>query len=122
MKLILDMNLSPQWVDALAVAGFEATHWSALGDPGAADSAIMAFARARDAVILTHDLDFGTILAASGGNAPSVVQLRFGALDPASAIDAVTTALGQFRDELDKGALLTLDVRRSRVSLLPLDR
>ncbi|MCW5599101.1 hypothetical protein C8R30_1526 [Nitrosomonas nitrosa] len=31
MKLLIDMNLSPRWVDVLANAGFEAAHWSALG-------------------------------------------------------------------------------------------
>jgi len=35
MKLLLDMNLSPRWVDLLCAAGFEAAHWAALGEPGA---------------------------------------------------------------------------------------
>lgn len=31
MKLLIDMNLSPRWVDLLLDAGFEAVHWSAAG-------------------------------------------------------------------------------------------
>lgn len=31
MKLLIDMSLSPSWVDLLISAGFEAAHWSALG-------------------------------------------------------------------------------------------
>src|SRR6218665_2467579 len=31
MKLLVDMNLSPRWVDVLADAGIEAAHWSAVG-------------------------------------------------------------------------------------------
>ncbi len=46
MKLLVDMNLSPRWVKALAQAGIEAAHWSGLGAANASDTAIMAFARA----------------------------------------------------------------------------
>lgn len=31
MKLIVDMNLSPRWVDLLVSVGFEAAHWSSIG-------------------------------------------------------------------------------------------
>jgi predicted nuclease of predicted toxin-antitoxin system len=43
MKLLVDMNLSPRWVDLLADAGIDAAHWSSLGRPNAPDSEIMAF-------------------------------------------------------------------------------
>ncbi len=33
MKLLVDMNLSPAWVDVLRQAGFEAIHWSEIGSP-----------------------------------------------------------------------------------------
>ncbi len=36
----------------------------------------MDYARANDYIVLTHDLDFGTILAATRGTGPSVVQIR----------------------------------------------
>jgi predicted nuclease of predicted toxin-antitoxin system len=58
MKLLVDMNLSPRWVDVLATAGFEAAHWSTLGANNAPDAEIMAYARAHDYVVLTHDLHF----------------------------------------------------------------
>ena len=31
MKLLVDMNLSPGWVDRLGRHGFEAVHWSTIG-------------------------------------------------------------------------------------------
>jgi hypothetical protein len=31
VKLLVDMNLSPQWVDRLNVAGLPAVHWSGIG-------------------------------------------------------------------------------------------
>lgn len=36
----------------------------------------MTFARDNGYVVLTHDLDFGAILAATHGLKPSVVQIR----------------------------------------------
>ncbi len=30
MKLLIDMNLSPRWVDVLVNAGFDAAHWASL--------------------------------------------------------------------------------------------
>lgn len=35
MKILLDMNLSPDWVPVLESAGFEAVHWSKIGNPSA---------------------------------------------------------------------------------------
>jgi predicted nuclease of predicted toxin-antitoxin system len=36
MRLLIDMNLSPRWTDALAGFGIEATHWSEIGARSAA--------------------------------------------------------------------------------------
>ncbi len=66
MRLLVDMNLSPRWVDFLRAAGHEATHWSEIGDARATDAHIMAVAADQRAIVLTNDLDFGTILAARG--------------------------------------------------------
>jgi hypothetical protein len=38
VKLLVDMNLSPSWVDRLARHGFEAVHWSTIGAATAPDS------------------------------------------------------------------------------------
>jgi predicted nuclease of predicted toxin-antitoxin system len=67
------MDLSPRWVDIFATVGLEAAHWSVLGLRNAPDVEIMACARTQDHVVLTHDLDFGMILAATQGDKPSVV-------------------------------------------------
>ena len=74
--LVIDMNLSVDWVAALALHGWSAVHWSTVGDPRADDSAIMAWALANGHVVFTHDLDFGTMLALTHATGPSVVQVR----------------------------------------------
>lgn len=50
-----------------------AVHWSTAGRVDAPDSDIMAFAAAGEFVVLTHDLDFGAILAVTHGEKPSVI-------------------------------------------------
>lgn len=120
MRLLIDMNLSPRWVDVLAEADLEAVHWSTVGTATAPDPELMAYARDHGYVVLTHDLDFGAILAASGGDSPSVAQIRADDLRPQAIAAAVTAALRQFTSELEQGALITIDPRRTRVRLLPL--
>lgn len=120
MKLIVDMNLSPRWAGSLADAGFEAVHWSTLGANNAPDSKIMAYARANDYVVLTHDLDFSAILAATHGEKPSVVQIRAEDVSPDVIGKQVIAALKQMAAELEEGALLTVDSNRTRLRILPL--
>lgn len=120
MKLLVDMNLSPRWVETLAAKGFEATHWSLIGALDAPDAEIMAFARQHDCVVLTHDLDFGAILAATQREKPSVIQIRADDVSPEAIGAMVTEALSSVRDALRQGALVTLDARRTRLRLLPL--
>ena len=120
MRLLVDMNLSPRWVDTLIAAGFEARHWSMTGAGNAPDVEIMSYAKLHDMVVLTNDLDFGTILAATRSDKPSVVQIRADDLSPAAIGDQVIGALRQMNAELAIGALLTIDTNRTRLSLLPL--
>jgi len=122
MKLLIDMNLSPSWAGFLTNAGFEAAHWSALGDPTAPDRELTEFALNGGWVILTHDLDFGAILAASGRSGPSVMQIRADDLSFDAIGSAIIAALRQMADSLAAGALVTVEPARTRVSVLPLDR
>lgn len=120
MRLLVDMNLSPRWVSLLADAGIEAAHWSMLGTANATDTEIMAYARANDYVVLTHDLDFSAILAVTHGEKPSVVQIRTEDLSLNAIGKQVIAALLQMKLDLEEGALLTIDPSRTRLRVLPL--
>lgn len=120
MKLLIDMNLSPRWTGTLASAGFEAVHWSTVGETNAPDRTIMAYALANDFVVLTHDLDFSAVLAATQGEKPSVVQLRADNVSPDVIGRQVVVALRQMKAELQEGALVTVDPSRTRLRVLPL--
>jgi predicted nuclease of predicted toxin-antitoxin system len=120
MKLLVDMNLSPKWAGFLASAGYDAVHWSAIGAANAPDKEIMSHARNGGYVLLTSDLDFGTILAVTHGEKPSVVQLRSDNLSHEIVGKQVIDALRQLAIELEGGALVTVDTERTRLRILPL--
>jgi predicted nuclease of predicted toxin-antitoxin system len=120
MRLLVDMNLTPRWIQVLEAAGYESAHWSTIGAHDAPDSVIMAHAAHHDCVVLTHDLDFGAILAATHGEKPSVVQIRAVDVTPEAIGLQVIATLRQVAAELEQGALVVLDATRSRLRLLPL--
>jgi predicted nuclease of predicted toxin-antitoxin system len=120
LKIVLDMNLSVEWIALLNADGWQATHWSSIGDPRAEDAAIMAWALANDHVVFTHDLDFGTALALTGATGPSVLQLRGQKVLPEQVGALILAALKQYEGDLAKGALVVVEASRSRVRVLPL--
>ena len=122
MNLVVDMNLSPDWVAVLETAGWKTVHWFSIGNPRAADSEIMAWARLNGYVVLTHDLDFGTMLALTQAESPSVFQVRTQDVSPAGISKLVITALRQFQSELERGALVVVDRANVRARILPLKR
>ena len=67
LKLLIDMNLAPEWVQVLRKHRWRALHWSSVGAPGASDEEIMdwAWAATHQPVVFIHDLNFGTMLALS---------------------------------------------------------
>lgn len=120
IRILVDMNLSPSWVELFEKRGFEACHWSTIGAPQAPDTEIMAWARDNGYLVFTHDLDFGALLFATCATGPSVIQLRTEDIRPSTMAPLVLNAIDQVRDDLVSGALVTINPRRHRVAILPL--
>lgn len=120
MKIVIDMNLSPDWVQLIETAGFESVHWSTVGDPRASDRTILEWALTNGYIVFTNDLDFSAILAATQAEAPSVIQIRGQDVLPASIGSLVIDVLQQFESVLEAGALVTIDQTRARVRVLPI--
>jgi predicted nuclease of predicted toxin-antitoxin system len=120
MKILIDMNLSPEWVERFAAEGIEAIHWSTIGDPKAEDAQIMQIAREGDYVVFTHDLDFSAILAATEAVGPSVIQVRAQDLMSNLLANLVITVLKGNEATLKRGAIITIDHTRARMRILPL--
>lgn len=122
MRLLINMNLSPTWCDYFEQAGYQAIHWSRVGDARATDRSITAWANENGYVIFTHDLDFGTILAVTNADGPSVIQVREHDVLPDTMGETVLQALEQFEDFLQAGALITINRASRRARILPFKR
>ena len=122
MKLLLDMNLSPTWVRFLEENGFGAVHWSTTGDPTATDAVVMAWARDRGFVVVTHDLDFSALLASTEAAGPSVIQVRTQDVLPDAIGSDVVRVLRDHHAALEQGAIISVDELASRVRVLPIRR
>jgi predicted nuclease of predicted toxin-antitoxin system len=120
VKVLLDMNLSPLWVQFLTDEGMECAHWSKIGDPRATDAQIMKWARDNQFVLFTNDMDFGALLAATHAKGPSVLQARVKDTMPDSIGRDVVRVLLLRQRALERGALVTIDPARARVRVLPI--
>ena len=80
----------------------------------------MQWAAERNYIVLSADLDFGAILAATQVKRPSVLQVRSDILTPRAIGGAVLAANRQARKELLEGALVSVDAQRARLRILPL--
>jgi len=122
MKIVIDMNLSPQWVPILKSAGHKPIHWSKVGAANASGREIMEWARSNKHVVFTHNIDFGAILAATDANFPSIFQIRTQDVSPNTLSSMVLSSLKQFERRLTEGALVTVNEKQSRVRVMPLKR
>lgn len=120
LSIVVDMNLSVEWVPLLTQAGWSTVHWVNVGDPHADDVTIMDWARANRHAVFTHDLDFTTLLALTHATGPSVLQVRSQNVLPEYLGPAVLAAVRQYEAQLEQGALVVVDVARARVRILPL--
>jgi predicted nuclease of predicted toxin-antitoxin system len=120
MRLLLDMNLSPQWVQVLEARGHECHHWSQVGQGDDPDESLLVWAHTHGAVLITADLDFGLLLARSGQRSPSLVQIRSKGTLPEDIAESLVEALRTAEPHLSQGALVTVEPERHRVRILPI--
>ncbi len=120
IRILIDMNLSPDWVAFLEATGWPAIHWSTQGNPRAADSEILEWARSNNYVVLTHDLDFSALLALTHATGPSTIQVRSQDVLPDYLGPIVVAALKQHETDLLTGAIVVVDQAQSRARVLPI--
>ncbi|GAB3614247.1 DUF5615 family PIN-like protein [Humibacter ginsengisoli] len=121
MKFLVDANLSPVVATALTEAGYESSHVRELGLVTASDSEITASAVKANAVVISADSDFATLLALSGEVAPSLVLLRSADhLPPLSQAAILIANLPSVLTELTDGAVVSIVHGHVRVRRLPL--
>lgn len=120
MKFLLDMGISPEAGEFLRGLGFEAVHLHEEGLDTLPDPLILEKAREQGFVLLTHDLDFPELVAASGAVLPSVIVFRLRNMRPESVSSHLQRAIGQARQELEQGAIVSVTEGLLRIRSLPI--
>ena len=120
MKFLADMGISPKTVAFLQSLGYDASHLHDQGLHRLQDPAILEKAKNEGWVLLTHDLDFGELIAASGASLPSIVIFRLRNMRPERVNRHLHGIIAQHQDSLEQGAILSVTEGQIRVRLLPL--
>ena len=118
MKFLADMGISPRTVAFLRSQGHDATHLLDANLERLADADIMNKARLERSVLLTHDLDFGKLLAASSAELPSVIIFRLQNMRPEQVNRYVSAAVKEYENALTVGAILSVSEGRVRLRYL----
>lgn len=121
MRFLAGMGLAQNTVSFLRAQGHDAVHLRDFGLQRLKDEQIVEKARQEGRVILTHDLDFGRIVALSSATQPSVTTLRLGDMQPAHVNHYVAQVLGRFTTQLEEGALVSVNEQGIRVRSLPIE-
>jgi predicted nuclease of predicted toxin-antitoxin system len=119
VKLLLDMNVSPDMVAVIGAHGHDVVHWSAVGDHHAPDASVLSWALSHGRVLVTHDLDFAAILATTRAAGPSVIQIREQDLLSPDLARALVNAIRLAGPALEAGAVITIHHARARIRVLP---
>jgi len=120
MKFLADMGISPKTVAFLQNRGHEAAHLSELGLFRLEDAEILDKARLDRCILLTHDLDFGGLLAAMGSDLPSVIIFRLRDMRPERVNRYLERILDQHAKALETGSIITVTEGQIRMRKLPL--
>lgn len=121
IRFLLDMGLAQSSAEFLRSRGHDAVHLRDQGLERLPDDQIVAKALDEKRTIITHDLDFGRIVALSGDAVPSIVTLRLTNMTPTRVNTALEAVLNEAAESVDRGALVTVTDRGIRVRTLPID-
>ena len=120
MKFLADMGISPKTVALLLALGHDATHLQDQGLERLPDPAIMTKALEEERILLTHDLGFGELVAASGARLPSVIIFRLRDMRPTHVNRHLNQILARYPVELAEGVVISVTEGQIRLRALPL--
>ncbi len=120
MKILVDMNLSPEWIGLLSQPGWIVRRWNEIGRPDAEDPDIAAWAAQNGFTVLTQDLDFSDILFMTQAAAPGVILLRHHDEHSAEFRLHVRRCLAEMEKQLQSPSLLVIDRHHARWRPLPI--
>ncbi len=120
LSFLADMNISPLTVTDLRGRGWNVVRVSDVMDKATRDLDLLEYARWRDMVIITQDLDFSMLLAVRGYEKPSLINIRLEEAKPEHVTSRIADAVAELEEELAKGVVVTIDENSVRYRHLPI--
>ena len=107
-------------VASLRDSGHDSVHLRDEGLLKMEDADILDKARSESRIVLTFDLDFGDLLAASGERLPSVIIFRLRNQTPTAVRPRLFQIISGCEVDLNRGAVVVVEDARYRVRRLPI--
>jgi predicted nuclease of predicted toxin-antitoxin system len=120
MKFLLDVGISPKLGQLLEERGHTFRYLPAYFSNKMSDHEILKVAAESGEVIVTHDLDFGKLLAFSGQNQPSVILFRIHHISARIFYELLLESWEFIAEPLHIGALVVIEAELVRVRMLPI--
>ena len=120
LRLLANMNISPETVNALRVKGLDIIRVSQILPVTSSDADILDLARREKRIVVTQDLDFSALLALGGFNEPSLITVRLKVSDPEAITQKLLELLPEIQDMLTQGCAVSIDDYSFRVRWLPI--
>jgi predicted nuclease of predicted toxin-antitoxin system len=121
-KVLLDQGLPRSAAEHLRRAGIETVHTGEIGMATADDASILQRANDDGRMVVTLDADFHKLMALAGATHPSVIRIRIEGLRGDALAHLIQEVLQSCRDDLIRGALVSVQERGIRIRRLPLAR
>ena len=120
MKFLLNVNIPPSLCELLDGQGHTSRHISLMGRATAKDTEIIEIAKENEEVIITHDLDYGSLLAFSNESKPSVIIFRVHQLSKEICFNLIQANWENIEEVLDNGAIVIIEQENLRIRTLPI--
>lgn len=122
MRVLLNVNVPRALAEPLVTDGHALRHAADVGLARADDEAIVEAARSAGEVIVTHDLDYGHLLAFSGQAKPSIIIFRVCNTRPAALYHRMRESWTEIEGPLQRGAIVAIEDATLRIRPLPIAR
>jgi predicted nuclease of predicted toxin-antitoxin system len=121
LKFLANMNISPLTVEDLKKLGWDIVRVPEIMDIKSKDLQILTYAREHNRVVITQDLDFSSLLALSGYEKPSVINLRVDNARPDFITSRIVEIVNELEKELGEGIVVSVDEISARYRSLPIE-
>jgi predicted nuclease of predicted toxin-antitoxin system len=119
MRFLADMGISPKTLNFLQTLGYQGMHLGQEGLGRLSDAEILEKACREGSIVLTHDLDFGDLLAASGAQLPTVIIFRLRDMRPERVNLYLQNLITQHAQSLQQGVIAIVAEGGIRIRHLP---